>query len=337
LVDRPGTISGVKTLVTGGNGFVGLNVVEALLARGEDVVVLSDSDMPANALRVLQTLPGTLQSARADVADAAAVDRVFSQHEPGRVIHAAVITAGQQRELAAFDRVVDVNLKGTAHVLAAAAEHGVRRFVYVSSGSAYGRSLLDAERMDEETPPQPDTLYSITKYASERVCARFRELRGLEVICVRLGSVFGPWERDTGVRDTLSLPYQIVQIARRGEEVILPQREPRRDWIYSRDVASGIVGILESNRPGHTLYNLSAGATWPGFARGWCSALRALYPVFRYRIATAEEPANVEFLGDRDRAMMAIERMRSDLGFQPAYADESAFTDYIDWLRGNTV
>jgi nucleoside-diphosphate-sugar epimerase len=327
----------VKTLVAGGNGFVGLNVVEALLARREEVVVLSDSDMPEYAVCVLKALPGTLHLARADVADAVAVETVFSEYRPERVIHAAVITAGQARELAAFDRVVDVNLKGTAHVLAAAAEHGVRRFVYVSSGSAYGTSLRDAERVDEETPPQPDTLYSITKYASERVCTRFRELRGLDVICVRLGSVFGPWERDTGVRDTLSLPYQIVQIARRGEEVVVPQREARRDWIYSRDVASGILRILGSNAPRHALYNLSAGATWPDFARGWCLALRALYPDLRYRVAKSDEPANVGFLGDRDRAMMSIERMRSDLAFAPACDARAVFSDYIEWLRGDAI
>ena len=327
----------MKTLVTGGTGFVGLNVVEALVAKGEEVVVLSDSDMPPNALSTLEALPGTLHFARADVADAAAVDTVFSEHRPERVVHAAVITAGEARELAAFDRVVDVNLKGTAHVLAAAAEHA-GRFVYVSSGSAYGRSLVEADRVDEQTPPQPETLYSITKYASERVCTRFRELRGLDVVCVRLGSVFGPWERDTGVRDTLSLPYQIVQLARRGEAVILPQRETRRDWIYSRDVASGIVRLLESAALRHTLYNLSAGASWPDFARGWCSALRALYPDLKYRIASLDESANVGFLGDQDRAMMSIERIRSDLAFVPAYGDARiAFTDYTDWLRGSAV
>src|SRR5690606_37371153 len=104
-------------------------------------------------------------------------------------------------------------------------------------GSAYGSALVDRELVTEDTAPEPDSLYAITKYASERLCARFRARHALDVVCARLGSVFGPWERDTGVRDTYSLPFQIFRRAAAGEEVVLPRREARRDWVYASDVA----------------------------------------------------------------------------------------------------
>lgn len=325
----------MKTLITGGTGFVGLNVAEELLRGGENVILFSDSELMAYALQKLSALPGTFKTVRADIADRAAVDAAFAEHQPDRVVHAAVITAGEQRELRDFDRIIDVNIKGTGHVLSAAAKHGARRVVYVSSGSAYGLALLDGTTVSEETPPQPDTLYSITKYASERLCARVRWLRGLDVVCARLGSVFGPWERDTGVRDMLSLPFQIVRLAMAGAEVILPRREARRDWIYSRDVTAGIVALLYADALRYDVYNVAAGTEWPRFAENLCSRLRPIFPTLRYRISSADEAPNVSFLGDRDRSMMSVERLSSDTGFRPTFDHGKAFDDYVAWLGGN--
>jgi len=322
----------LKVLVTGGTGFVGLNIVEALLARGDEVVVASDTELPPYACAVLERLPGKLKDVRADVADAREVDSLFAEHRPVMVVHAAVITAGEAREFTAFDRIVDVNVKGTAHVLAAAVAQGVRRLVYTSSGSAFGRALIEGGTVTEDTPAQPDNLYSITKHASERVCARFRELRGLDVVCARLGSVFGPWERNTGMRDSLSLPFQVFRHALTGNEVILPRVEARRDWVYSRDVASGIMGLLDAGTLRHQLYNLSSGIDWTNYGMRWCEALRHAMPQLRARVAGEGESANVSFLGHRDRAMMSIERLSTETGFRPRAAREDVFAEFVAWL-----
>lgn len=323
----------MRVLVTGGSGFVGLNIVEALLARGDAVVVAADAELPAYARSVLAGLPGALETVHMDVSDAAAVHAACAEHHPDAIVHAAVITAGEGRELTDLDRVVDVNVKGIGHVLAAALRHRARRTVYVSSGSAYGAALLDAETVTEATPPEPDGLYAITKYTAERLCARFRAVHGLEVVCARLGSVFGPWERDTGVRDTLSLPFQVFERAAAGEEVVLPRREARRDWVYGTDVASGILALLDAPATRHSLYNVSAGAQWSSFATRWCEALRQLFPDFRYRLAGEGEAANVSFLGERDRALMSIERLTGETGFRPRYTDTDVFTHYAMWLE----
>lgn len=325
----------MNVLVTGGSGFVGLNVVEALLARGDAVVAASNDEMPLYAKGVLGRLPGTLHIVHVDVADAPAMRDLFAQHRPEAVIHAAVITAGEARELTGLDRVVDVNVKGTAHVLAAALAEQVRRTIYVSSGSAYGAALLEADEVAEETPPQPDSLYSITKYAAEGLCSRFRAAHGLDVVCARLGSVFGPWERDTGVRDTLSLPFQIFRRAAAGEEVVLPRREPRRDWVYAGDVAAGLLALLDAHATQHTLYNVSSGARWTAFGERWCQALRGLFPDFRHRVAGEAERPNVSFLGERDRALMAIERLAADTAYRPLHGDGRVLAGYAAWLQAH--
>jgi nucleoside-diphosphate-sugar epimerase len=318
--------------VTGGSGFVGLNVVEALVARGDSVIAAADATLPAYSRCVLERLPGTLVDAVIDVADAASLDSLIAEHRPEAIVHAAVITAGESRELTDLDRVVDVNVKGTAHVLAAALAQGVKRTIYVSSGSAYGAALFEAEAVTEETAPQPDSLYSITKHAAEGLCARYRARHGLEVVCARLGSVFGPWERDTGVRDTLSLPFQIFRRAAAGDAVVLPSREVRRDWVYARDAASGILALLDVPGTRHALYNLSSGVRWSGFALHWCEALQRIVPRFTYRLAGGEETPNVSFLGGRARALMSIERLVADTAYRPRYTDGRVFTEYAAWL-----
>ena len=79
-------------------------------------------------------------------------------------------------------------------VLDAAHRHSAQRIIYIGSGAAYGESLYRLPRLYEESPSIPKTLYSITKHAAERMCMRLRELWTLDLACVRLGTVIGPWE-----------------------------------------------------------------------------------------------------------------------------------------------
>jgi len=296
---------------------------------------MGDRAMPKFAEKTLTRAGGKLTQIICDVSDGHAVREVFERFRPDRVVHAAVITAGDEREFREFERVVDVNVKGTANVLQSALNTLADKVIYVSSGSAYGNTLFAGAQLLEESPMVPDSLYSITKHASERICARFRHARNLNVTCVRLGSVFGPWERDTGVRDTLSLPMQILQRALCGEEIRLPAQEPKRDWIYSRDVARGLATVLEAPSLRHEVYNLGSGYKWCNVAADWSARLRAVAPGLRARATEAGEQPNVVFFGGRDRAMMGIYRLTSETGFKPRFDQKDALADYAAWVREN--
>ncbi|MGZ5141898.1 MAG: NAD-dependent epimerase/dehydratase family protein, partial [Burkholderiales bacterium] len=199
----------MAVVVTGGAGFVGLNIVEMLLQRGHDVVLLDAGQLPAGAERAFHQYRSTLLFERSSVLDGESVDAIFHKHSVERVIHAAAITSGPSREARDPSSIVEVNLRGTINVLEAARKYGVQRVVYIGSGAAYGESLYRLPRLYEETASVPTSLYSITKHAAERMCMRLRELWSIDVVCVRLGTVIGPWERDTGVRDNFGTHSQL--------------------------------------------------------------------------------------------------------------------------------
>lgn len=320
-------------LVTGATGFVGTNIVETLLARGEHVVAFGQGGMPVNALRAFARFGDALEVVEGDVRDQDGLERLFATRRIERMVHGAVITAGVARERQDVTVIVDVNVSGTARMLETARRHGVGRIVHVSSGSAYGRSLFECDRLREDaTPERPQTMYQITKFAGERTALRLRELHGLDLVCVRLGSVIGPWERDTGVRDTLSTHFQLARMAARGEPAVLPQREFRRDWVYCRDVAGAIAALLSAQSPAHALYNVSSDMNWGGLAK-WCDKLREVYPHFDYRVAREGERTNLGISELQDRGVMDIGRLRGDVGYSPRFGPAEAYEDYAVWLR----
>ncbi len=323
----------MSVLVTGGIGFVGRNLVEALLTRGEDVVVF-DRAAPSSAfVAAVAGLPGRLSSVEGDVRDRGALARAFGDFGVDRVFHGAAITAGAAREKTAAADVLDVNLMGTLAVLEAARDHGVRRFLYPGSLVVYGESLFTREVVDEATtPPAPEGLYAITKYAGERLALRFGDLWGIDVVCARIGSVFGPWEGDTGVRDLLSPFWQVAAAAMAGRPVTLPRVPLRRELIYSRDLADALVLLLFVERRSFDLYNVAVTADWGDALPHWCRLVAEAVPGFTWRAAEAGEAASVAYHDDRPRGRQSTERLTGDLGFVPRFLRDGGLTDYARWL-----
>ena len=325
----------MAVLVTGGGGFVGLNLVEALLARGEEVILFDSGVLPLAAQRALTGYGRQLNVAPADVRDAAQVNQVFESHGIDRIAHCAAVTSGAAREARDPATIIDINIRGTLNILEAARAYGVKRVVYTSSGAVYGESLYRLSRLYEESPVMPITLYGITKFGAERLCARMRTLWDVDVVCARLGTVIGPWERDTGVRDNYGTHTQLAGMALAGKTAVLTPREVRRDWIYSRDVAAGLIALLDAAHPPHALYNLSSGLEWANPIRAWCEVLKKAYPRFEYRVAAAGEEPNIWYT-DVDRNLMDVGRIAQDLGVVPRYRMEEAYADYLNWLRRTT-
>ena len=208
-------------------------------------------------------------------------------------------------------------------ILTAARRSGVRRVINLSSAAAYGTSAFRNRTLDEETVCDPASLYAITKFASEKVAARLAALWQCEIISVRLSSVFGPWERATGVRDTLSPQVQMLAALEQNREAIL-ERPGVRDWIYAPDVAEAVTLLIEASKPKHQLYNISTGAEWP--ALQWGEELAALHPGFVCRLAQAGEVPTVDLHGPADRAPLSVARMAQEFGWRARFgcADSAA-------------
>ncbi|KCV63935.1 3-beta hydroxysteroid dehydrogenase/isomerase family protein [Bordetella bronchiseptica 99-R-0433] len=318
----------MSVLVTGGAGFVGLNLIEQLLGRGEDVVAFGPAPLPDAATAAMAHLPGKLSTVLGDVRRGADLDAALREHAVDRVVHGAAVTAGLEREKNAAVDIFTVNLLGAVEVMEAALRHGVRQVVQLGTGSVFGSAGRVEGMLDETSAVLPDTLYGISKFAAERTGVRYRQTRGLNLTVLRLGTVFGRWEYDTGVRDTLSLPLQLSGIAEAGGQAVVHSLAAD-DWVYSVDVARGILAVLDRGQTPDPVYHLSAGARWS--VRDWCERLRERFPRFAYRMADNLDECTIGRDKAVQRAPMDIARLRRDTGYEPLYMLERAFDDYLAW------
>ncbi len=318
----------MRVLIIGGAGFVGLGLAEALLARGDDVTLLDRRPPPAAAATVLGRLGGHLSVVSGNVRDENDV-RYAVADQPDVVIYGAALTADAAREAAEPDRILDINVGGLVRTLQAVSAGTVRRTILLSSGSAYGDSGFEHDLLHETTTATPRSLYAVSKLAGEQFARRLAELGGLDTRVVRLASVFGPWEHDTGVRDTLSPPYQIALAALEGRPALLP-RPCMRDFVYVRDVAEAVLALIDAPSPRYDLYNIGPGTPWS--LLDWGILLRDIArPGFECRLREAGEAATINLHGDRDRAPLATARLADEL-YKPRYGMTRSAQDYGAWL-----
>jgi nucleoside-diphosphate-sugar epimerase len=326
--DRPTVVA-----VTGATGFVGLNVLHALVEAGHEVTGLATNALPPIAARSLGAGGGKLPTIeQVDIRDATAVHSVFDTVRPEVVIHAAAITAGPDRERTDGRLIVDVNVGGTQSVLDACEASGVSRLVYVSSGAVYGDlTFVDGEELVETTRVAPTGLYGITKLAGEQLVRRHGELHSLETITARLSAVFGPWEYQTGVRDFMSPMLQLAAAARRGElSRYVPDAE--RNWVSAPDAAAAVVALALGPRPAFACYNICPAIRFGG-AR-WIDRLRTAFPAADFEAVADPSEATISYDSDprRHRAPVQAERIREELGEHWWTETDAALDRYLEWL-----
>lgn len=315
-------------LITGATGFVMSGLARHLAERGHQVVA-ADLYPPDAGLRGhLDGLAGAVTFRQVDVTDPEAVRALIAEARPERIVHGAAITAiPPEAERGRFAETTEVNVLGTLHVLDAVRAAGARRTVVVSSGSVYGvRS--DMNTVTEDTVPQPQGVYPITKWAAEALARRYAAIHGLDVAVVRLASPFGAFERDTGSRPLLSAINDWSRAALRGETLrIGGPPGALRDPIYIDDVASGIAAVLLADRLPHDVYNVGwgTGAT----TEDTLAALARLLPGVKIE-RVPDEPSHWPSLS---RGVLASDRLRHDLGWTPAYDLDSGLAAYLSWLR----
>ena len=319
----------MNVLIFGGTGFVGINIASALLARGHGVTLFDRGALPSAAVQAFAGFGDRLSVVEGDIRESRVVETIIARGFDAIILGAA-ITAGPAREAADPQSILQVNLMAQVPILMAAHRHRVRRVINLSSGSAFGAAAFRHALLDEELPCEPVSLYAITKHASERVVARLATLWQADFISVRLSGVFGPWERATGVRDTLSPQSQIVAALRQREQALL-SRPGVRDWIYAPDVADAVAVLAEAEKPKHGLYQISTGQEWT--ALEWGERLAALNPGFVCHLAGSGEVPNVDLHSDGDRAPLSISRMADEFGWRARYGCADSAQDLHDWWR----
>jgi nucleoside-diphosphate-sugar epimerase len=307
----------MRILVTGASGFVGVNLVEALLKRGHGVIAFSLDSFPKEAKLNPIEVTG-------DTTDTQLLERLMREHRIEAVWHGAAITAGPEREKREAARILEVNTLATVRALEAAARAGVRRFIYPSSSAVYGETAFVGEGpLGEDEPLRPFALYGISKVAAEGAVLRLGPALGVEVCAGRINAVFGPHERDTGLRDTLSPHLQMIAMAKEGREAILA-RNADRDWVYAPDVADAFARMLEAPAVPALAMNITPGVLWP--LEIMARALAERFPGFRWRYGET----NLGYGGpiDRPRRALSGKRIQEILGWSPAHSPEAACLDF---------
>lgn len=325
----------MKILIFGGNGFVGLNIAAALLARGHAVTLFDRAGLPPAAKKDFTGHADQLTAIQGDVTDRQAIEGVIAAgHEA--IILGAAITAGPERDATDPENIIRVNLLAQVPILIAAQRRGVGRIINLSSAAAYGTSTFRNVPLDEETACDPVSLYAITKFASEKVAARLAALWQCEIVSVRLSAVFGPWERSNGVRDTLSPQARILAAMQGGREAVLP-RPGVRDWIFAPDVAEAVALLIEAERPKHQLYNISTSVEWSVLQ--WGQELAALHSGFICRLAETGEAPTIDLHSPADRAPLSVARFAQEFGWRARFGCADSAADLSMWWaehRGET-
>jgi UDP-glucose 4-epimerase len=227
-------------LVTGGAGFIGSHLVEALLKEGHRVRVL-DNCSTGNR----EHLPLRAELIPADITDYDAIRSSF--HGVDGVFHIAGFP-NVQRSIEQPKETHDVNLTGTLHVLEAARATGVRRVVFASSAAVYGDQ--DTIPYYEGMEPKPKSPYALQKFVAEEYCRSYTRTGALETVCLRLANVYGPRASDAGVYANV-IPTFLRQAASGQPLTITGDGEQTRDYVHVTDVVVAMMAAMERSTVGN--------------------------------------------------------------------------------------
>ena len=237
----------MRALVTGGAGFIGSNLVDALLARGDEVIVVDDLSTGRRE-NLEQALANGATLVEADIRDRAAIEELAGRERPRSIFHlAAQIDVRKSIADPAFD--ASINVGGTANVLEAARAAEVRRVVFTSTGGAiYGEGEGQELPLAEDAPLAPEAPYGQSKFAGEGYLSLYERLYGLSSVPLRLGNVYGPRQDPLGEAGVIAI---FCGRLRDGKQpTVFGDGKQTRDYIYVGDVVSAMLAAAEAETSG---------------------------------------------------------------------------------------
>lgn len=311
---RDAKTSQMKSLVTGGAGFIGSNLVGSLVAEGADVTVLDNvsSGHRENlaGLRPLRVVEGDVRDDRA-VADAmVGVEVVF---------HLAA-SVGNKRSLDYPLEDAEINVIGTLRVLEAARRAHVPKVVFSSSAGIFGE--LKTLPIKEDHPCEPDSPYGASKLGAEKECLAYAKRFGMEVVCLRYFNVYGPNQRYDAYGNVI--PIFAFKLLRREALTIFGDGDQTRDFVNVRDVvqanvkAAGAKGVSGA-------FNIASGNR---------ITIKGLIDLMQE--ASGIEP-RIQYgpprPGDVRHSIADISAARAVLGYEPTVSLQGGLREYMAWAN----
>jgi nucleoside-diphosphate-sugar epimerase len=290
-----------RTLVTGGAGFIGSNLVDALLERGHDVRVLDN--FSTGDRRNLMHVAGAIEIVEGDLRS---FERALTAVRGCELVLHQGALPSVPRSVRDPLTSNDTNATGTLNILLAARETGVQRVVYASSSSCYGLTPGDVKQ--EDMPVAPLSPYGVSKYAGEAYCRSFTEVYGLETVALRYFNVFGP--RQNPVSEYAAVIPNFIAAALLGEPAtIYGDGEQARDFTYIDNVIAANLAAATAPGVAGEVFNIGCGR------RSTINALiAAIGDIAGTEIQTRYAPARA---GEVRTSQADVTKAREWLGYQP--------------------
>ena len=232
-------VTTTKYLITGGAGFIGSHIAEALLDKGESVRIFDN--FATGKTSNLAVLKGGAQIIEGDLRD---LDSVRSAVQGVEVVFHQGALASVPRSIADPISSLETNINGTQNVLLAARDAGVRRVVYASSSSVYGDT--PALPKNEEMRTNPMSPYALHKLAGELLCGVFTRIYNLETVALRYFNVFGP-RQDPNSEYSAVIPRFLTALMEKRRPIIFGDGEQTRDFTFIANVVEA--NLLAANAP----------------------------------------------------------------------------------------
>jgi UDP-glucose 4-epimerase len=292
-----------ECLVTGGAGFIGSHLVEALVGRGDSVRVLDN--LSTGRLENLAPVRDRIELIEADLTD---LDAVRAASRDVEIVFHQGALASVPRSVADPLATHQACATGTLHVLMAAREAGVRRVVYAASSSAYGKSERLPKR--ETDPTLPLSPYAVAKLAGEQYCAAFSVVHGLETVRLRYFNVFGPRQPPDSPYAAV-IPLFIRALLAGRSPVIHGDGQQSRDFTFVDDVVQANLRAADAPGVSGKVYNIACGGRTS--LLDLVARINALLGTAIHATHDGPRP------GDVRHSQADITLARTELGYSPLY------------------
>lgn len=312
----------MKAVVTGGAGFIGCNLVRALV-RQHGIAVTAVDDLYTGSLQNLEDVISDIEFVHGSVLDTELLEKTITGADLVFHLAARNIIASSQDPLADLE----VNAKGTLNVLRACLNSNVKKVVYASTSSIYGNPRYLPVAEDE--PPMLLNFYSVSKFAGEGYCNVFFELYDLPVVVVRYSNVYGYYQSPDN-------PYcgvigKFIAWALKGEPLIIHgDGEQTRDFTFVEDAVKATIAAALSPRTTGKIYNIGTGREI------------SINQLARMILKATHSQSEILHVEKRDidnvrRRVLNIERLRRDLKFLPRYTLEEGIRKTVEWFRAMQI
>ncbi|MDP0491532.1 MAG: GDP-mannose 4,6-dehydratase [Verrucomicrobiota bacterium JB023] len=311
----------MRILVTGGAGFIGSHLCEALLKEGNEVVILDDfntyyaPDIKRENIRGIQD---HIEIVEGDIRDAILVERTFGKGKFDAVVHLAA-RAGVRPSISSPKLYFTTNIDGTFNLLDACRYHEVPDFIFASSSSVYG---VNEKIPFAEDDPIKRTIspYAATKLAGEQICSNYSHLFGIRSMCLRFFTVYGPRQRpDLAISKFTKKILNDETIQQYGDG------STARDYTYIDDIIAGILGALRYEKSKFEIFNLGGSQT---------TTLSQLISLIEQ---SCGKSAKIEVVGEQPgdvpRTWADVTKAGELLGYAPETPIEQGIQKYVEWVK----